>query len=118
MAYVSLVRQDIIQCLALASVSKGASAKSDAMQGAAFKDIPEGTYYAAASLFTAPKPEKMASLTFNFGPDFKFGPPAEPDLPLAKPFCDIQPPPAPVPDSNGCITVDKAVAAIVSEPAE
>jgi hypothetical protein len=60
----------------------------------------------------------MASLTFNFGPDFKFGPPTdEHNLPAAKPFCDIQPPPAPVPDANGCITVDKAVAAIVSAPA-
>lgn len=87
------------------------------LQGAAFKDIPEGTYYAAASLFTAPKPDKMASATFNFGPEFKFGPPKDQDLPTAKPFCDIQPPPAPVPDANGWITVDKAVAAIVSDPA-
>jgi hypothetical protein len=59
----------------------------------------------------------MASLTFNFGPEFKFGPPTGHDLPAAQPFCDIKPPPAPVPDANGRITVDKAVAAIVSEPA-
>lgn len=44
-------------------------------QGPAFTNIPEGTYYPAASLYTMPEQAEGASLTFNFGPDFVFLPP-------------------------------------------
>eukprot|EP00775_Hariotina_reticulata_P001810 gene1810-2143_t len=49
--------------------------KNGQLQGVAFKDIPEGTYYPAASLFTLPEQEQGACVQFNFGPDFKFPPP-------------------------------------------
>lgn len=44
------------------------------MQGVAFSDIPEGTYYPMVSLYTMPEQLEGASVAANFGPDFKFGP--------------------------------------------
>lgn len=86
------------------------------LQGPAFTDILEGTYYAAASLFTKPRPDKAASARFNFGPDFKFGPPVVEGLPPARPFCEVPPKPPPVPDEDGTVTVDKTVVAVVKAP--
>eukprot|EP00892_Ulva_mutabilis_P001930 jgi/Ulvmu1/11738/UM008_0151.1 len=85
-------------------------------QGPAFTDILEGTYYAAASLFTKPKPDKPASVRFNFGPEFKFGPPNVDGLPAAKPFCEVPPKPPPVPEEDGTVTVDKTIVAFVKPP--
>lgn len=42
--------------------------KNGKSQGVAFENIFEGTYYPAASLY------KNATVTFNFGPDFKYPP--------------------------------------------
>lgn len=52
-----------------------AFARNGLYQGAAFSDIPDGTYYPAASLFTLPSQTQGATVTFNFGPDFAFPPP-------------------------------------------
>lgn len=60
-------------------------------QGVAFQDILEGTYYAAGSLFTKPDPDAPASITFNFGPEFKHSPPQPEGLPPARPFCEVPP---------------------------
>lgn len=86
------------------------------MQGPAFTDILEGTYYAAVSLFTKPRPDKAASARLNFGPDFKFGPPVADGLPPARPFCEVPPKPPPVPEEDGTVTVDKAIVAVVKAP--
>lgn len=54
------------------------------LQGVAYTDIFQGTYYPAASLYTMPSQTDGAAVTFNFGPDFKYppvqvagGPPAQ-----------------------------------------
>lgn len=61
------------------------------VQGVAFEGLLEGTYYAAASLFTKPKPTAPACVAFNFGPDFKH-PLLQPEgYPAAQPFCNVQP---------------------------
>lgn len=86
------------------------------LQGPAFTDILEGTYYAAASLFSKPRPDKPASVRFNFGPDFKFGPPAVEGLPAARPFCEVPPKPPPIPEEDGTVTVDKTIVAKVKAP--
>lgn len=49
--------------------------RNGSSQGPAFTDIPEGTYYPAASLFTMPEQSEGATVVFNFGPDFKYPPP-------------------------------------------
>jgi hypothetical protein len=49
--------------------------RNGSSQGPAFTDIPEGTYYPAASLFTLPEQSEGATVEFNFGPDFKYPPP-------------------------------------------
>jgi len=64
-------------------------------RGPAFTDLLEGTYYAAGSLFTAPRPEVDAALRFNFGPSFRFAPPTLDGWPLPQPFfkaADLAPP--------------------------
>ena len=58
------------------------------MQGLAFRDIPEGTYYAAASLFNKPKPNMPATVTFNVGPDFAHVTPTPEGFPPAQPLCE------------------------------
>ncbi len=45
------------------------------LQGVAYADVLEGTYYPAASLYTLPQQAEGATVRFNFGPDFKFAPP-------------------------------------------
>jgi Set1/Ash2 histone methyltransferase complex subunit ASH2 len=59
------------------------------LQGVAYRDLLEGTYFPAASIFTLPEQKEGAAVSFNFGPDFKHGPPAVEGLPPAEPFCDL-----------------------------
>lgn len=79
------------------------------VQGIAYHDLLEGTYYAAASLFTKPKVENPASVTFNFGPDFKFPAPGVPEFPVAKPFSELPPPMSPGMEAGGARTVKVTV---------
>lgn len=65
-----------------------AFARNGLYQGAAFSDIPDGTYYPAASLFTLPSQTQGATVTFNFGPDFAFPPPEVPGCPAPRPMCE------------------------------
>lgn len=47
--------------------------KNGVCQGSAFKDIPGGRYYPAASLYTMPN-QPNCMVKFNFGPNFEFFP--------------------------------------------
>ena len=47
-----------------------AFSKNGKMQGIAYNDITEGTYFPAASLYTQPNPARLAEVRFNFGPSF------------------------------------------------
>lgn len=63
--------------------------RNGVLQGPAFRDILEGTYYPTASLFTAQKQKDGAKVSFNFGPDFKYPPPAVDGCPEAAPMSDV-----------------------------
>jgi len=65
-------------------------------QGVAYRDLLEGCYYPAASLFTRHRQAEGATVTFNFGPDFKYAPPRVEGWPEARPVSELagQPPPA------------------------
>mmetsp|Transcript_5464 Transcript_5464/g.13338 ORF Transcript_5464/g.13338 Transcript_5464/m.13338 type:complete len:305 (+) Transcript_5464:298-1212(+) len=69
-----------------------AFAKNGALQGVAFRDLPEDTYYPAGSLYTLPNQAEGASIEFNFGPEFKFQPPELEGLPSALPVCRLAEP--------------------------
>jgi type IV secretory pathway VirB10-like protein len=74
------------------------------VQGIAYRDLLEGTYYAAASLFTKPlrAGERPAAVTFNLAPPFQFPPPVPNGFPTAQPFSDVPLPPLadnPIPTS-------------------
>ncbi|KAK9811769.1 hypothetical protein WJX72_009761 [[Myrmecia] bisecta] len=58
-------------------------------QGVAYRDFKEGTYYPAASLYTLPDQKEGATVTFNFGPDFKHSPPEIEGCPAARPCCEL-----------------------------
>lgn len=58
-------------------------------QGAAYTDIPEGTYYPVISLYTMPEQTEGAAAAVNFGPDFKFAPPAVEGLPAPRAVCEV-----------------------------
>lgn len=47
--------------------------KNGICQGVAFKDLPGGRYYPAASMYTLPN-QPNCTVKFNFGPDFEFFP--------------------------------------------
>lgn len=65
--------------------------KNGVSQGVAFKDLPEGTYYPAASLFTIPSQQQAAACaTFNFGPAFKHPPPSTDDYQVPRPFSEVE----------------------------
>jgi Set1/Ash2 histone methyltransferase complex subunit ASH2 len=49
----------------------------------------EGTYYPSASLYTLPEQTEGASVTFNFGPEFKYPPPEVPEFPAPRPCSDL-----------------------------
>ncbi|EIE21563.1 hypothetical protein COCSUDRAFT_48164 [Coccomyxa subellipsoidea C-169] len=63
--------------------------KNGEFQGAAYRDIFEGTYYPAASLYTLPEQTEGATVTFNFGPDFAFPAPEVEGCPPARPASDL-----------------------------
>jgi hypothetical protein len=54
-------------------------------------------FFPAASLFTEPKQEEPAAVTFNFGPDFAFAPPAFGALPAPRPAAELAQPPCEAP---------------------
>mmetsp|Transcript_33688 Transcript_33688/g.63441 ORF Transcript_33688/g.63441 Transcript_33688/m.63441 type:complete len:365 (+) Transcript_33688:105-1199(+) len=67
-----------------------AFSKNGKMQGVAYRDILEGSYFAAVSLYTLPNPEKLAEVRFNFGPDFEYPPvPVEEGLPVPKAVSEV-----------------------------
>jgi hypothetical protein len=69
--------------------------KNGALQGVAYADISEGTYYPAAALYTRHRQADGATVTFNFGPNFQFPPPRVEGWPEARPVSDLAgPPPA------------------------
>lgn len=59
------------------------------LQGVAFTDILEGTYYPAASLYTRHKQQEGATVTFNFGPSFKHALPRVEGWPEARAVCEL-----------------------------
>lgn len=63
--------------------------RNGVVQGVAFKDILEGSYYPMASVFTLPEQKEGATVTFNFGPDFKYSPPVIEGCPAAAPVSVI-----------------------------
>ncbi len=62
-------------CFAMVQGSMVAFSLNGQSQGAAFKDIPEGTYYPAVSLYTLPEQTEGVTVAFNFGPEFAYPPP-------------------------------------------
>ncbi|KAG2559988.1 hypothetical protein PVAP13_8KG032200 [Panicum virgatum] len=62
--------------------------KNGVCQGSAFKDIPGGRYYPAASMYTRPK-ESNCVVKFNFGPDFEFFPQDFGGLPIPQPVSEV-----------------------------
>eukprot|EP00891_Asterochloris_glomerata_P008135 jgi/Astpho2/8135/e_gw1.00120.119.1_t len=66
-----------------------AFAKNGVLQGTAYRDLKEGTYCPAVSLYTLPDQAEGATVTLNFGPDFHFNPPPVEGCPPAKPISDL-----------------------------
>eukprot|EP00803_Ostreobium_quekettii_P001212 evm.model.scf_206EXC.8 EVM.evm.TU.scf_206EXC.8 scf_206EXC:80995-86740(-) len=66
-----------------------AFSKNGCFQGEAYRDILEGTYCPAASIYTLPEQTDGATLTFNFGPDFEYGPPEVEGIPCGRPASDL-----------------------------
>ncbi|KAL3157668.1 hypothetical protein ABBQ32_012107 [Trebouxia sp. C0010 RCD-2024] len=68
--------------------------KNGQVQGIAYRDIKEGTYSPAASMYTDPTKQKEgAVVTFNFGPDFAYLPPQLDGYPPARPVAELSGPP-------------------------
>jgi Set1/Ash2 histone methyltransferase complex subunit ASH2 len=59
--------------------------RNGVLQGVAYRDVLEGTYFPTASLYTLPEQKEGAKVTFNFGPDFKYPPPSIEGCPAAEP---------------------------------
>lgn len=72
-----------------------AFARNGALQGVAYRDISEGTYYPAASLYTRHRQLEGSTVTFNFGPNFKHAAPQVEGWPDARPLSDLAGPPPP-----------------------
>jgi Set1/Ash2 histone methyltransferase complex subunit ASH2 len=72
-----------------------AFARNGALQGVAFRDVLEGTYYPAASVYTRHSQAEGATVTFNFGPDFKHAPPRVGGWPAPRPLYELAGPPPP-----------------------
>uniref|UniRef100_A0A0A9D6Q5 SPRY domain-containing protein n=1 Tax=Arundo donax TaxID=35708 RepID=A0A0A9D6Q5_ARUDO len=62
--------------------------KNGVCQGIAFKDIPGGRYYPAASMYTLPN-EPNCVVKFNFGPDFELFPQDFGGLPIPQPMSEV-----------------------------
>ncbi|CAM6082611.1 unnamed protein product [Calypogeia fissa] len=60
--------------------------KNGVCQGVAFKDINDGGYFPAASMYTLPSQDCCKSV-FNFGPDFRYPVTELGDRPLPLPMC-------------------------------
>ncbi|KAA6425420.1 MAG: Set1 Ash2 histone methyltransferase complex subunit ASH2 [Trebouxia sp. A1-2] len=67
--------------------------KNGRMQGIAYRDINEGTYSPAASIYTLPEQKDGATVTFNFGPDFEHTLPELQGCPPARPVAELSGPP-------------------------
>lgn len=67
--------------------------KNGQMQGIAYRDINEGTYSPAASIYTLPEQKDGATATFNFGPDFEYPLPELERCPPARPVAELSGPP-------------------------
>ena len=97
-----------------------AFSKNGECQGVAFRDILEGTYYPAVSLFTLPEQAEGASALFNFGPDFQYPPPLLEGLPPARASCTLArpatPPPPPLPPAPSPQPADAGEAAEAVAP--
>jgi len=52
-------------------------------QGKGFQDIQAGIYYPAASVYMG------GQVTYNFGPDFKYAMPSEPDGVRVRAICEL-----------------------------
>lgn len=66
-----------------------AFSKNGVSQGPAYVDIPEGTYYPAASLYTMPEQTEGVTVAFNFGPNFAYPPLKVCDCPSSA-FCALK----------------------------
>jgi Set1/Ash2 histone methyltransferase complex subunit ASH2 len=62
--------------------------KNGVCQGTAFKDIPGGRYYPAASMYTMPG-EPSSEVRFNFGPDFVLFPQDFAGRPVPRPMSEV-----------------------------
>ncbi|KAI8474829.1 MAG: concanavalin A-like lectin/glucanase domain-containing protein [Monoraphidium minutum] len=72
-----------------------AFSKNGELQGVAYSDILEGTYYPAVSLYTRHCQPEGATVTFNFGPDFAHAPPRVEGWPEARGVCELAGPAPP-----------------------
>lgn len=70
-----------------------AFAKNGILQGIAYQSLRTGKYCPVVSLYTLPKVEPLARITFNFGPTFVHGCADFGDLPSPKPISDRAPSP-------------------------
>lgn len=66
-----------------------AFSRNGVSQGVAFNDVLEGTYFPAASLYTKLNQTEAATVTFNFGPDFKYSPLTVEGCPPPKAFVEL-----------------------------
>lgn len=57
-------------------------------QGVAFKDLPGGRYYPAASMYTLPN-QPNCTVRFNYGPDFEFFPDDFGEHPVPQPMIEV-----------------------------
>ncbi|KAI3683294.1 hypothetical protein L1987_83797 [Smallanthus sonchifolius] len=62
--------------------------KNGICQGSAFKDLPGGRYYPAASMYTLPH-QSNCVVKFNFGPDFEAFPQDFGQRPIPKPMVQV-----------------------------
>ncbi|KAK1413581.1 hypothetical protein QVD17_35357 [Tagetes erecta] len=62
--------------------------KNGVCQGSAFKDLPGGRYYPAASMYTLPD-QSNCVVKFNFGPDFEAFPQDFGQRPIPKPMVQV-----------------------------
>lgn len=62
--------------------------KNGEWQGVAYRDISNGRYFPAVSVFTLPEQLDGAAVSANFGPDFAYPDLQYPDGPLAQPYAN------------------------------
>lgn len=108
-----------LPCLLCAQGSVVAFTKNGVLQGPAYTDFMDGTYYPAASLFTQPSQTEGATVTFNFGPDWVHPPPDVPGCPPARPMCEVAEPvpsraPTPAPDAAAAVAGSGDAAAVAA----